>query len=180
VENIFFENIRMRGIRTDAILFDMAYSGGAPETEAEKDLTVREAQPVTGLTPRYQDFFVRSVFCDGADRALVLNGLPEMPIRNMHLENLTVLSRRGATIADAEGVFMDACRIEPESGPVLHVIQSRGVTVTGGSYPADRGVFLRVTGGRSEGIRLKGVDFKGAEPILTNDGGASSAAVSRE
>jgi hypothetical protein len=180
VENVYFENIRMRGIRTDAILFDMYYSGGAPEAEAAKDLTLREAQPVTGLTPRYQDFFVRGVFCDGADRALVLNGLPEMPIRNMHLENVTVLSRRGATIADAEGVSMDACRIEPASGPVLHVIQSRGVTVSAGSYPADRGVFLRVTGGQSEGIRLKGVDFKGTDPVITTDGGASAAAVSRE
>jgi polygalacturonase len=180
VEKVYFENIRMRGIRTDAILFDMYYSGGAPEAEAAKDLTVREAQPVTGLTPRFQDFFVRGVFCDGADRALVLNGLPEMPIRNMHLEDVTVLSRRGATIADAEGVLLDGCRIEPVSGPVLHVIQSRGVTVSGGSYPSDRGAFLRVTGGQSEGIRLKGVDFKGADPVIMTDRGASAAAVSRE
>ncbi|MBN2200552.1 glycoside hydrolase family 28 protein [bacterium] len=180
VENVYFENIRMRGIRTDAILFDMYYSGGAPDAEAAKDLTVREAQPLTGLTPRYRDFFVKGVFCDGADRALVLNGLPEMPIRNMRLEDVTVLSRRGATIADAEGVLLKSCRIEPDSGPVLHVIQSRAINVTGGFYPADRGVFLRITGERSAGIRLKGVDFKGAEPVITADGGASSAAVSRE
>ncbi len=180
VEKVYFENIRMRGIRTDAILFDMVYSGGAPDAEAAKDLTVREAQPLTGLTPRYQDFSVRDIFCNGADRALVLNGLPEMPIRNMQLENVTVLSRRGATIADADGVLLKSCRIEPDTGPVLHVIQSRDVTVSGGSYPADRGVFLRVTGGKSEGIRLKEVVFKGTDPVITTDGGASAAAVSRE
>ncbi len=180
VEKVYFENIRMRGIRTDAILFDMYYSGGAPDAEAAKDLTVREEQPLNGLTPRYQDFSVRNVFCDGADRALVLNGLPEMPIRNMRLESVTVLSRRGATIADADGVVLKSCRIEPASGPVLHLIQSRSVTVTGGSFPADRGAFLRITGERSAGIKLKGVEFKGAEPVITADCGASAAAVSRE
>jgi hypothetical protein len=120
------------------------------------------------------------VFCDGADRAVVLNGLPEMPIRDMVLENVTVLSKRGATIADADGVRLENCRIEPRTGPVLHVIQSRNVTVSGGPAPADSTVFLRVTGAGSESIRIRGIGFGGDGPSIETDGGASPAAVIRE
>ena len=41
IEKIFIEGIQMREIVTDAILFDMYYSGGAPDVEARKDLTIR-------------------------------------------------------------------------------------------------------------------------------------------
>jgi DNA sulfur modification protein DndE len=177
VERVFFEGIRMRSIKTDAILFDMYYSGGAPESEAAKDLTEREERAVTDRTPRFSGFHVRNVFCDGADRAVVLNGLPEMPIRDMVLENVTVLSRRGATIADADGVRLENCRIEPRTGPVLHVIQSRNVTVSGGPAPADSVVFLRVTGDKSESIRIRGIGFRGKGPTVETDGDASPAAV---
>ena len=42
IEKIFIEGIRMREIATDAILFDMYYSGGSPDVEARKDLTIRK------------------------------------------------------------------------------------------------------------------------------------------
>jgi polygalacturonase len=86
VEKIFFENIQMREIVTDAILFDMYYSGGAPDVEAKKDLTIRKEEPVTNTTPQFRDFYVKNIVCNGADRAVVINGLPEMSIKNMNLD----------------------------------------------------------------------------------------------
>jgi polygalacturonase len=103
VEKIFFENIQMREIVTDAILFDMYYSGGAPDVEARKDLTIRKEEPVTITTPQFRDFYVKNVVCNGADRAVVINGLPEMSIKNMNLENVSITSKRGAYIADEIG-----------------------------------------------------------------------------
>jgi polygalacturonase len=49
VENIFFEGIQMREIVTDAILFDMYYSGGSPDVEARKDLTIRKIADADGV-----------------------------------------------------------------------------------------------------------------------------------
>ena len=103
VEKIFFDGIRMRDIKTDAILFDMYYSGGAPAAEATKDLTIRKAEQVTALTPQFRDFFVNNIICNGADRAVVINGLPEMSIKNMVLQNVSISSRRGHALLTQTG-----------------------------------------------------------------------------
>jgi hypothetical protein len=39
----------MREIVTDAILFDMYYSGGSPDVEARKDLTIRKIADADGV-----------------------------------------------------------------------------------------------------------------------------------
>ena len=160
IEKIFIDGIQMHEIVTDAILFDMYYSGGSPDVEAKKDLTLRKAEPITDRTPQFKDFHVQNIVCNGADRAVVINGLPELLIKNMILENVSIESRRGAFIADADGVLMDGCRIAPLSGNVFNIIQSRNITIKGGTYPAPIDLFLKVSGERSENISLIGVDLK--------------------
>jgi polygalacturonase len=159
VENVFIEGIQMREIANEAILFDMYYGGGAPEVEAMKDLTLRKAEPVTSQTPRFQNFSVKNVVCNGANRAIVINGLPEMPIRNITLDNVSVSAKQGFFCADAEGIQLKGCRIVPQFGPVMTLIQSRSVTVQGGSYPVPANVFLKVDGEKSEHIRLVGINL---------------------
>jgi DNA sulfur modification protein DndE len=180
VENLFFDGIRMLRIKTDAILFDMYYSGGAPEAEAAKDLTVRKAEALTDLTPQFRDFYVRNIICNGADRAVVINGLPEMSIKNMILENVSVSSKRGMYIADADGVELKGCRIVPRSGAVINVIQSRNITINGGTYPAVSDVFIKVTGEKSENIRLVGVDFEKAKKGIVLGENVKADAVKQE
>jgi DNA sulfur modification protein DndE len=160
IEKIFIEGIQMREVVTDAILFDMYYSGGAPDVEARKDLTIRKSEPITDRTPQFKDFFVKNIVCNGADRAVVINGLPELSIKNMILDHVSITSKRGAFIADADGVRLNNCRIVPQSGNVFNIIQSRNVTIKSGTYPASADLFLKVFGERSENIRLVGVDLK--------------------
>jgi polygalacturonase len=160
IEKIFIEGIQMREVVTDAILFDMYYSGSAPDVEARKDLTIRKSEPITDRTPQFKNFFVKNVICNGADRAVVINGLPELSIKNMVLDNVSITSKRGAFIADADGVQLIECRIVPQSGNVFNIIQSRNVTIKSGTYPASADLFMKVFGERSENIRLIGVDLK--------------------
>ncbi|MGD0037292.1 MAG: glycoside hydrolase family 28 protein [Bacteroidota bacterium] len=180
IEKIFIDGIQMRGIVTDAILFDMYYSGGAPRVEARKDLTIRKAEPITERTPQFKDFFVKNIVCNGADRAIVINGLPELSIKNMLLENVSITSKRGAYIADADGVQMDGCMIVPTSGNVFNVIQSRNITIKGGIYPAPADLFLKVFGERSENIHLIGVDFKQAKKGIELEKNVKADAVKQE
>ena len=180
IEKIFIEGIRMREIATDAILFDMYYSGGAPDVEARKDLTIRKAEPLTERTPQFKDFFVRNVVCEGADRAVVINGLPELSIKNMNLDSVSITSKRGVYIADADGVHMNGCRIVPQSGSVFNVIQSRDVTIKGGLYPAPVDLFLKVFGEKSENIRLIGVDLKQAKKGIELEKNVRADAVKQE
>ena len=167
VEKLFIDGVRMRDIATDAILFDMYYAGGAPDVEAEKDLTVRTAQPVTDRTPQFRDISIRNVVCDGAKRALVINGLPEMPVRDIVLDSVFLTTRAGVFLADAENILMNGCRFYPATGPVLSVIQSRGITVQGGTLPGGVNPLIRLVGENSSGIKIKGIDASG----MTNAGG---------
>jgi DNA sulfur modification protein DndE len=180
IEKIFIEGIRMREIATDAILFDMYYSGGAPDVEAKKDLTIRTAEPLTERTPQFKDFFVRNVVCDGADRAVVINGLPELSIKNMNLDSVSITSKRGVYIADADGVQLNSCRIVPQSGNVFNIIQSRNVTIKSGTYPAPVDLFLKVFGEKSENIRLIDVDLKRAKKGIELEKNVRADAVKQE
>jgi DNA sulfur modification protein DndE len=180
IEKIFIEGIQMREIMTDAILFDMYYSGGAPAVEAKKDLTIRTIEPVTDRTPQFRDFYVKDIVCNGADRAVVINGLPEMSIKNMILENVSITSQRGAFIADADGVQLNMCRIVPRSGNVCTIIQSRNVTIKNGIYPAPADLFLKVVGDRSENIRLIGVDLRAVKKDIEFEKNVNTGAVKQE
>jgi DNA sulfur modification protein DndE len=177
VEQVFFDGIQMRDILTDAILFDMYYSGGTPIVEAKRDLTIRKGEPVTDRTPQFKDFFVKNIVCNGADRAVVLNGLPEMSIKNMVLENVSIESKRGAFIADADGVQLNNCRFVPQSGASFNLIQSKNVTIKGGTYPALSDVFMKVFGEKSENIQILGVDYKQAKKDIELSGNAKADAV---
>lgn len=158
VEKVYIDGIQMRNIATDAILFDMYYAGGAPDVEASKDLSIRNAEPVTDRTPRFRDIFIRNVVCDGAKRAMVINGLPEMPVKNISLDSVSLTTDAGVYLADAEHVQMNGCKFFPAAGPVFSVIQSRSITVQGGVITKGVDPLVRVVGENSGEIRFKGLD----------------------
>jgi hypothetical protein len=83
-------------------------------------------------------------------------------------------------LADADGVQLNGCRIVPQSGPVITVIQSRNITVRGGTYPAAADVFLKVIGETSENIHLIGVDLKQAKKAIELDSNVKADAVKQE
>ena len=170
IENIYVDGIQMRNIASDAILFDMYYAGGSPIAEAKKDLTIRNAEPVTHRTPQFKDFHVKNILCKGADRAIVINGLPEMAIKNMKFDSIFIESKQGVFMADVDGAHLNGCRIVPQSGPVFTIISSRNVEVAKGSYPFVPDVFVKVFGGKSENIRLSGIETKEVKKIQLEAG----------
>lgn len=166
VENLFFENIQMRNIKTDAILFDMDYRGNAPEVEMQKDLTVRDEKSLTNRTPRLQNFYIKNIICNGAQRAIVINGLSEMPIQDVWFENVSIAAKQGIVIADGENIEFKDCRIVPQIGPVCHVIQSKNIRFQDGEYPGKMDSFIKVTGEKAANIYLKGIDFSPVSKII--------------
>ena len=180
VENVFIDGIQMQGIATDAILFDMYYAGDAPDIEATKDLAVRKEEPVTDRTPRFQHLVMKNIVCNGADRAIVVNGLPEMPVKNLQFENVSISSKRGAICADAEGIQFKGCRVVPTSGPVLTLIQSKNITVDGGMFPSIPDVFMKVVGEKSNGIRILGVAVKDGQKEVELGANVNPEAVKHE
>jgi polygalacturonase len=120
VENIFISNVRMMDISGDAINFNMFY-GGQPPLDEVAGINGTNVPPVTEKTPQFRDIRIENVICRGARRAVVLEGLPEMPIRDIDLKNVSITSETGAFVADARGISFDHVQINQKTGPPLTV-----------------------------------------------------------
>ena len=70
--------------------------------------------------------------------------------------------------------------IAPQTGPIISIIQSRNVTVSGGRYQVDSTVFVRVDGEQSGAIRLIGVDLKRARKAVELGPNVKADAVRQE
>jgi hypothetical protein len=121
----------MTDIVTETLLFDLFY-GGKSAVEALEDGT--EAAPmqefkVDETTPAFRDIHVRNVVCNGAGRAMYFNGLPEMPVCGITIENCTVTARKGIEINRSEDVTLRGVRVFPAQGEPLVTSGVKNLTV---------------------------------------------------
>ncbi len=122
VENIYISNISMFDIVTDSFLFDLYYGGkSASESLTDGDTTpVDEAiPPVTEETPVFRNIYVKNLVSRNARRAMFFNGLPEMNISNIHVENTTISAMLGAELVECDGVTFTNVKIYPSEGPAI-------------------------------------------------------------
>lgn len=123
VENIFIDNIRMSEIPTEAVRFNLLYEGKEKRT-IEKELVTEE-------TPIFRNIFLKNIDCINAEKAILIKGLPEMPIMNINLEDITITANSGFACFFAKDVKMIKCNIIPSEGPVLQVEDSENIIVGG-------------------------------------------------
>lgn len=99
VENIFIDNVCMNAIPNEALLFDLFYGGKGAGEETDEEIAARmgvTAPAADETTPQFRDIVIKNVICNGAKRAIYFNGLPEMPIENVTLENIRMTAKEGA------------------------------------------------------------------------------------
>ena len=107
VEQIYIRNIYMFDITTEPFLFDLYY-GGATDSS--------QIFPADETTPVFRNISVKNLTARNAKRAMFFNGLPEMKISNVRLENVIISSKTGAEISEADGLFFKNVRIQQEEG----------------------------------------------------------------
>ena len=102
VENIFVNNISMKDIVGDAILFDMYYAAQDPVPLAgEKRQPPKvELLPVTESTPQFRNFYIKNIVCNGAEKAIFVRGLPEMNVKNVVMENMIIQANKGLDMTE--------------------------------------------------------------------------------
>jgi polygalacturonase len=120
VEKIFISDIRMENIPGDAINFNLYYENKSPLDETAGAET--NFPPVTEATPSFRDIHIENLICRGAQNAIVLHGLPEMPLRDITLKNVSITSQKGVSVTDAENISFENVRVENQTGaPVTQV-----------------------------------------------------------
>ena len=157
VENIYLSDIHMTDIPTQAISFDLYYGGKSVSEMLEDGGPAVSAAllPVTEETPRFRNIFIRNVTCKGALQAIFLQGLPEMNLENIVLENILMEADKGLTCTDASRVTLRNVHLVTKSLPVIEFFHSSHVTaenITAGK--TGEGV-ISIRGDRSRDIMLK-------------------------
>lgn len=116
VQNIFIRDISMFDIQGDAITFDLYYGGKSVIEVLESGEKVNniEPKPVDETTPEFRDIDIQRITCRNARRALFFNGLPEKPIRNIHLKDIRVTAQVGNDFFNCENVTQENVQVEVE------------------------------------------------------------------
>jgi polygalacturonase len=120
VENIYISDIYMFNILTDSFLFDLFYGGRSASEALEEGYTGADDEklyPVTEETPVFRNIFVKNLVSRNARRAMFFNGLPEMNIENIRLENAFITARYGAELSEAKDIVFDNVTVIAEEGP---------------------------------------------------------------
>ena len=118
VEKIYVSNVRMTDIPGDAINFNLFYGGKSPLDETTGNAETN-FPPATEETPQFRDIHLENITCRGAKNAIVLEGLPEMPIRDISLKNVSITSQLGVSVTDAENISFENVRVENKTGETL-------------------------------------------------------------
>ncbi|GAB3821946.1 glycoside hydrolase family 28 protein [Pontibacter rugosus] len=184
VENIYISNIDMIDIPTQAISFNLFYGGNSPvlddtqSSETEK----RDARllPVTEETPSFKDIYMKNIRVAGAEQALVLQGLPEMNLKNVVLENATLKAKQGITAVDADGIKLINVKVIAEKGPALTIYNSKNIDVNGLTYKETQEPVVRVLGPLTQNVKLESKDFKDSSKQVSKGKDLSNTALTME
>jgi len=157
VENIYIRDINMFNIATESFLFDLYY-GGKSASESLEDGDVTPVDPkavaVDETTPAFRNIYVKNLTSRNARRALLFNGLPEMNITNINVENVTITATLGAEVSESEGIVFKNMEIIPEEGPALILNNVKDFDLSEFKYPENLKEVVKISGKDSKNINL--------------------------
>ncbi|MBV9125126.1 MAG: glycoside hydrolase family 28 protein [Planctomycetes bacterium] len=176
VEKIYVSNVRMTDIAAEAINFNMYYEGRSPLNEKGALVKTEESPvPVSEETPRFRDIHIQDVVCRGARSAMLLQGLPEMPLQDISLRNVSITAQRGVVCMDARNITLDHVEILNSQGPVLNLVRTRDLRIDHLVYPAGAEPVLQIQGSGIRDIVIRNTDFQVARDMIRTDGAAADA-----
>lgn len=180
VENIFINNINMIDIPGEAILFDMYYAAVDPvplageKREAIKTVTV----PVTEATPQFRNFYIKDVVANGAEKAIFFRGLPEMNIKDIYLENVTIKAKKGIEIIEATGIFLKNINIIAENtSPLVMIRNGSNINISSLKYPDNSKLLFDVSGEKTKGVKIVATDVSKAKTAVVLGTGVAKKAL---
>lgn len=163
VENIFIDNISMLDIVTDSFLFDLYYGGkSASESleDGDEGNQVKDFVTVSEKTPVFRNIHVKNLTSRNARRAMFFNGLPEMNIDNITVENTNISATFGAELSESANVTFKNVQIVPAKGPALKLNNVRNMQADGIKYLLNNHEAIQINGNLSQKIQINGIQLK--------------------
>lgn len=117
VEDVTYQDLTMKNVGV-AISVTSYYS----ETSSDSTPANDSAQPVNERTPHWRNIAVRNLIATSCRRhAGLVAGLPEMPVENVTLENITISAPIGLRITQTKGVTLKNVHVMAGSGTDIMV-----------------------------------------------------------
>lgn len=180
VENIFINNIIMKDIIGEAILFDMYYAAVDPIPAAgeKREPPKVEEKPVSEETPQFRNIYINNVVANGAEKGIFVRGLPEMNVRNIVMQNMVIQADHGLDMTEGSGIVLRNVTLHTkQTDPVLNIHNSNNIQLVNIKYLDASEVLLNVSGDKSKTISLTGTDINKAKKAVDFTFGANKEAV---
>ena len=181
VENIYVNNINMKDIAAEAILFDMYYMAKDPVVLAgeKREPPVVEMKPVDETTPQFQNFYFRNITCNGAAKGIFVRGIPEMHVKNVWIENAVLQADEGIDIQEASNINLNnVTMLSKNTKPVAYILNSDNISINNLKYKDSADVLAMVQGDRTKAISILNTDATKAKQKLMAGFGVKEADVS--
>ncbi|MFL9482543.1 glycoside hydrolase family 28 protein [Chitinophagaceae bacterium LWZ2-11] len=179
VENIYINNINMKDIAGEAILFDMYYMAKDPVPLAGevRDAPKVELLPVTEATPQFRNFYVKDIVCDGAEKAVFIRGLPEMNVKNVVMENMVLQAKKGIQLEESSGIsFKNVQLVVSESNPLVNILNSNNISFDKLNYnSAD--LLFNLRGDRTGNVKVINTKTDPAKEKVSANAGAKETMI---
>jgi polygalacturonase len=195
IEDVRADNWTMRNLTQAAVAVSLIYE----RTDADHPM------PVDETTPAVRNIHFSRVTATNVPHAIVIEGLPESPIQNLTLSDISVNSSAGgATCARVRGMTFDSVLVNPDAGapmslvdvqelellrfrtnkanpgqPVIRMENVQGALVESCSAAAGNSVLLEVKGAENKDITLQLNRVPSDAKELDFVDGATDAAINR-
>ncbi len=175
VENIYISNIDMINIPTEAIRFNLFYEGESPIPDNGEEVNSSDESEITHVeadetTPSFRNIHMRNIKVSRSKTAAFFQGLPEMKLQNVSLENSVFESEEGITIIDADGMIFKDVTVAHEKGVVLTVYNSKNIEMNDFEMDTENSTpLIRILGKETNAIRFRKSDIKLEQIKMSQD-----------
>jgi polygalacturonase len=114
LQNLIYENLMMSEVKNPIYIIDWY-----PERNAPRDPATEQPEPVTDKTPLNRHITIRNVTATNCPTAGTIRGLPEAPITDVTLSQVTISAKTGMKIYHAKDIKFTGSKITVETGKVL-------------------------------------------------------------
>jgi polygalacturonase len=171
IEDIWFRDIIVTGLRDKPAFWLDAFYASHTVTPAAATMT------------KFRNIHVENLASWGGVRSIEIGAYAELPAENITLENVFVSAQDGLIVENISGVTFSKVNILPNSGngaelePVMRIVNSRNVTISGARAFPGTNTYLRVEGAQSSDILIDGNDLSRAKRAVDLAEGVPAGAV---
>jgi polygalacturonase len=126
VDSIFIQDIFMRDIVREAVLFDTYYENMPAGYVKDPN----KPAPID-KTPEFRDFHISRVYCNGASTAIAITGLPQMPVSRIWFDSIVISAGKGLVASQAKDIDLRDVKLITREMPVYQTDRTAEIHVTG-------------------------------------------------